>query len=297
MSITLKLINLNSDFFKKSKNYECVNTSIGNILFQICYGLILAWENNVNFYCPDIEEWCKSNNLKKEDTIWRNVDTKKVSYKHNLKEIELEQGKSLFLKSFDKELKKKLFNEGIFMHGYFHKYENPYKLHKFFGPNEKDLKYISSKYSKYLDTNCCSIHFRRGKDFIELAEKYNEGFLLKNEYYIKAIEHFKKSINYFLVFSDNMQYCKNFLENYYKGKNIKFIFIRERDYIDLWIMSLCKNNIISNSTLSVWGALLNPKKEGIVIAPSRTWQFEDKKKNIRNKNKIYRKDWIVMDDN
>ena len=194
MSITLELINLNSNFFKdsKKKEYECLNTSIGNILFQISYGLILGWENDVNFYCPDIEKWCKLNNLKKEETIWRNIDTKKVNYVNNLKDIEIKYGHDIY--AFDKETKKKLFKDGLLLKGFFYKYKYPFKLYKIFSPNKNNLKYIFHKYGKFLNTNCCSIHIRRGKDYIKLAEKYNKGFLLNERYFIKAIGYFKKSI-------------------------------------------------------------------------------------------------------
>ena len=65
------------------------------------------------------------------------------------------------------------------------------------------------------------------------------------------------------MFSDDIDWCK---ENF-KQSNITFI-ENETDYIDLFIMSLCNNNIIANSTFSWWGAWLNSNENKKVVCPS-----------------------------
>jgi hypothetical protein len=67
----------------------------------------------------------------------------------------------------------------------------------------------------------------------------------------------------YLVFSDDMEWCKSF----FKGK---FDFINDEDYNELYLMSLCRDNIIGNSTFSWWGAYLNENLFKTVIAP-KTW--------------------------
>ena len=60
---------------------------------------------------------------------------------------------------------------------------------------------------------------------------------------------------------------------------------------DLALMSICKNNIIANSSFSWWGAWLNRNDNKIVISPS-VW-FGPSKKRIITED-LYCEDWIKM---
>jgi hypothetical protein len=82
------------------------------------------------------------------------------------------------------------------------------------------------------------------------------------EYYNKSIEHLKDITDLFIVFSDDIEWCKNNI----KSENIIYI-QDEKDYIEIYLMSLCDNNIISNSSFSWWGAWLNRNENKIVIGP------------------------------
>lgn len=66
-----------------------------------------------------------------------------------------------------------------------------------------------------------------------------------------------------LVFSDDIQWCRENL----KFERIEFIEGNE-DVVDMWLMSLCRDNIIANSSFSWWGAWLNNNTNKKVIAPS-----------------------------
>ena len=68
----------------------------------------------------------------------------------------------------------------------------------------------------------------------------------------------------FVIFSDDIEWCK-------KNLNISdSLYIEnEKDYIEMYLMSLCRNNIISNSSFSWWGAWLNNYQSKIVIGPSK----------------------------
>ena len=116
--------------------------------------------------------------------------------------------------------------------------------------------------------NSVSIHVRRG-DYLwtENAEARMEICTL--EYYKKAISYiYEKSGNCSLyIFSDDPKWVRaNFTE-------LDYILIDwnqgENSYLDMYLMSLCKHNIIANSSFSWWGAELNCNKEKIAVSPSK----------------------------
>jgi hypothetical protein len=107
------------------------------------------------------------------------------------------------------------------------------------------------KYKDYI-----GIHIRRG-DYLRFPDHHP---ILPIEYYKTAIDYFKAD-NVF-VFSDDIDWCKSNII----GDNIIYI-ENEKDYIEMYLMSLCENNIISNSSFSWWGAWLNENKNKKVIGP------------------------------
>lgn len=119
--------------------------------------------------------------------------------------------------------------------------------------------------------NSVSIHIRRG-DYVN-----TEYELLGMPYYSKAIALAKEKIHNprFYIFSDDVDWCKENLgiEGTYitwnKGEN---------SYIDMQLMSLCKANIVANSTFSIWAAILNRNKP-LVIHPYKYSKYSVQKKD------------------
>ena len=86
------------------------------------------------------------------------------------------------------------------------------------------------------------------------------------------------------VFSDDHDFVK---------ENLNFpdvVYVNEsEDWEELWLMGLCNNHIISNSTFSWWGVFLNQDKNKKIVAPS-TW-FGPKGPNAKD---IYESYWSVV---
>lgn len=117
---------------------------------------------------------------------------------------------------------------------------------------------------KIRNTQSCSIHIRRG-DYIN--HRFFRG-ICDLEYYQKAIKKIKELYpnTVFFVFSNDVNWCKVNLK-----KDEEFNYIdwnnAENSFIDMYLMSQCKNNIIANSTFSWWGAWLNINKNKVIIKP------------------------------
>ena len=104
-------------------------------------------------------------------------------------------------------------------------------------------------------------------------------------YYHKAIDIIKPEN--LLIFSDDINWCKESFKDY---KNKIFYIDDNPDYIELWLMSMCKNNILANSTFSWWGAWLNNNNEKIVVAPTK-WFGSAIKHEIKD---LLLEEWIKI---
>ena len=71
----------------------------------------------------------------------------------------------------------------------------------------------------------------------------------------------------FYCFSDDIEWCKANLP----GADIRYVDWNQgsESYLDMYLMSRCKHNVVSNSTFSMWAAWLNNNSEKIIYRPSR----------------------------
>jgi hypothetical protein len=154
------------------------------------------------------------------------------------------------------------------------------KIKKLFGPNEEFISKIYQKYPQLNLENTVSIHIRFG-DYKQNPHIHPS---VSKEYLDKALEMIKDYQHLFL-FGDDQEWLS---QNFY-GENITLI--NEEDYVDMWIMSLCKHNIIPNSTFSWWAAFLNKNNNKKIIVPS-IWFGPNGPQNYYD---MYESDWTKMD--
>lgn len=127
--------------------------------------------------------------------------------------------------------------------------------------------------SKIKGCNSISVHVRRG-DYLNGFYYELLGKVCDMNYYKRAIDIMKSKVldPHFFVFSDDPDYIS---DNFELGDTETITFNRGKDsWQDMYLMSICKHNIIANSTFSWWGAWLNNYSNKIVVAPKR-W-FADK---------------------
>ena len=237
---------------------------LGNYMFQVSAAYSLSIDNNSSFVFDINDVFSPHKNIGTyTDNIFRNVPfSENIINTFTYKEKTFHYSKIpynpwLWQKESGNFLGLKLF-------GYFQSYKyfshNRDEVISLFSIDDVSMDFLNTTYGKLLSGDTCSIHVRRG-DYVNLP---NHHPVCELNYYQKSINLFDKGVS-FLIFSDDMQWCK---ENF-KGDNFTFI-EGNKDYLDLWLMSICNHNIIANSTFSWWGAWLNQNPDKIVISPN-TW--------------------------
>ncbi len=126
-----------------------------------------------------------------------------------------------------------------------------------------------------------AIHVRRG----DYASEYNTTHPpVSMEYLRKAIYFFyEKGHRSFTVFSDDIHWCKNNLvkDCFIVAPDAKFLFAEpnetntenENVLFDFYSIASHSHQIISNSTFSLWAAMINTNPDKIVVCPDESNWF------------------------
>lgn len=151
---------------------------------------------------------------------------------------------------------------------------------------------VNKDYARRLKTeNSVGIHVRKANDYQKI-KWYKDTCPV--EYYKAAVEFITSRIDKpkFFVFADNKQWVR---ENF-GWLNYEMIEGNPEagwgSHCDMQLMSLCKHNIISNSTYSWWGGFLNKNQSKTVIMP-KVW-FNPATTRHFSSEKIQPENWISI---
>jgi len=132
-------------------------------------------------------------------------------------------------------------------------------------------------------SNSIAIHVRRG-DYLNSQNIGLFGGVCTKSYYQTAVDlmELRHKDCHFFVFSNDIEWTK-------KNLNIKAVTYVTcnagiNSWKDMYLMSICKHQIIANSTFSWWGAWLNKNIEKHIISPTRFL-------NNDLKTDVYSDDW------
>ena len=246
---------------------------LGNQMFQVAAATSLAKKNGDeacfnlhNHHLPNQGRKCHNY----IDNVFRNVDFSspvRVLHSHHetsYKYEEINYTPQMALIGFFQSEK------------YFKEHQDD--IRQLFSIDSCILDIIKEKYGYLLERETAFLHVRLG-DYVKYKDHHPPCSL---DYYKEATSRFPEN-TIFLVFSDDIEWCKG------KFQDERFVFIHNNeDYIDLYLMTLCKSAIMANSSFSWWGAWLGEKEK--VIAPSR-WFGEGSKNNTKD---LYVQEWTIL---
>lgn len=169
---------------------------------------------------------------------------------------------------------------------YFERFEG--EVRKIFDPDKLyNKKYQNIETEIKERKNSVSIHLRRG-DY--LNKKHQNVYVELSSFYINAVKYIKSNLDrpFFYIFSeDNPEWLESVVKlDKSEYKIIDSVFAGQKNKTHFRLMTLCKNNVISNSTYSWWAAYLNKNSDKIVITP-KNWMQKFSFENIPS--------WVVLE--
>ena len=181
--------------------------------------------------------------------------------------------------------------ENVYLSGYWQN-ENYFKDIKEIIRKEfsfSDELYVKNKElcDKMKKENSVSVHIRRG-DYLTTENTRIHGNICTEKYYMNAMDYIKERIEepHFYVFTDDLDWAR---EKYDRADTTIVDGNREStSYVDMFLMSKCKHNIVANSTFSWWGAWLNANPDKMVLSPPKWF-------NNFEKAKVACEEWILID--
>ena len=180
---------------------------------------------------------------------------------------------------------KHLYNQPTEFYGYFQSSKNflsyGEKIKKIFLPTDEFIKKIKQFYPEVFEKNSVSIHVRRG-DYIGISNILP----VIDKSYIDECVNTIGNYSKIFIFSNDKEWVKNNL-SYQNSTVVEGL----EDYEELWMMSLCNHNVMSNSSFSWWGSYLNLNEDKKIFVPS-TWFGPQGETYYQD---VYEDNWIKIE--
>jgi hypothetical protein len=220
---------------------------LGNQMFQISHSFAQSLKNNVK---PVFRKWAYT-------PMQANQPTKYL--KNIYRNLEFTDDDISVLRIYENSWNDANlnfeFNTNIEFYGYFQSSKNFFDygeiIKKLFEPSEYFLNKIHNKYNSF--ENSIAIHIRRG-DYLSISHVLP---VIDKSYIDHCLSKFNNYSKIY-IFTDDKEWAKNNL-NYENSIIVDDL----EDYEEMWMISLCENIIMSNSTFSWWGAYLYKEKNKI----------------------------------
>lgn len=254
--------------FSKLGNYG----RLGNQLFQYAFLRVTALRLNTQFYCP---KWDGNDIFMLGDSTERAEEPKNIEH---FFDADPNAGYT--------ELAEKL-KDGTEIQGFFQSekyYSNKQLVRQWYTFKPEIVNTVRAKYNNILQHDCISISLRLDTDYNNTREYFP---LYPLSYYKKSLDIVKPR-KYVLVFADRSDLAKIFVKPL---QGVEFIFVDNLNGPEqLYLMTLCRANVITNSTFSWWGAWLNIHPNKLVVCPS-DWTRAGVSNPIRD---ILCEDWVKV---
>lgn len=249
---------------------------MGNQMFQIAAATALALDHGTEASFPDLITSKEDGIPENYELLFHDLNTEPVKVTYEYREP-----LSLAYQEIPYVPNMRIW--GYFQSEKFFKHHKEKILEVFAMPEEIRID-LERRYGNLLaHPRTVAVHLRS----YHADDPFQKWYFQAGKRYIeKAMNYFPED-TLFLIFSNNMRWCKREL----RFVNKDMIFIEgESRFHDFYLMSLCKHNIISNSSYSWWSAYLNPNPDKIVIAP-KNWFSEGSE--LIDKD-IVPEDWIQL---
>jgi len=237
---------------------------LGNQMFQYAFGFALAKRKKTNLLL-DISFFNEKNSA-----------TPRIFELDQLCITQMNIGKKPFLTQIPKI--------GHRLKPFLNYYEDYFQSEKYFADCKEEIRkeFQFKENLQIPDGETVAIHIRRG-DYVKFADIH---LVCTPIYYEKAITYIQNKVEnpIFYVFSEDLEWV---------GQNINIpsdsIFVDYNPNMpsshDMQFMSLCKHQIISNSSYSWWAAWLNQNPDKIVVAPDK-WFADGMETDIYTDNMV-----------